>query len=236
MPTKPKIRKVRVVVRLYSFKDTAMYRSLSIISLAALFVGCSATPYTGDVVSETTTPSGLNVIQTSSRSVLPGGGLAGEESELKTMTAKVESVNLPSRTVTLRTSDDKIVPLKVGDAVKNLSQVEKGDTVELDYFEAVEFEVRQPTPEELALAGLGVDVAGRAAEGQKPAALVAGERVDILTIESIDKKKELITLKSPEGYVTVKAKYPQNLKVVKVGDTVVVKTSELFAARIKEIG
>jgi hypothetical protein len=168
--------------------------------------------------------------------VLPGGGLAGEESELKTMTAKVESVNLPSRTVTLRTSDDKIVPLKVGDAVKNLSQVEKGDTVELDYFEAVEFEVRQPTPEELALAGLGVDVAGRAAEGQKPAALVAGERVDILTIESIDKKKELITLKSPEGYVTVKAKYPQNLKVVKVGDTVVVKTSELFAARIKEIG
>jgi hypothetical protein len=45
----------------------------------------------------------------------------------------------------------------------------------------------------------------------------------------------LITLKSPEGYVTVKAKYPQNLKVVKVGDTVVVKTSELFAARVKEL-
>jgi hypothetical protein len=82
---------------------------------------------------------------------------------------------------------------------------------------------------------VGVDVAGRAPQGSKPAALVAGERVDILTIESIDKKKQLITLKSPEGYVTVKAKYPQNLKVVKVGDTVVVKTSELFAARVKEL-
>ncbi len=213
-----------------------MYKSLSIITLAALCVGCAAAPYTGDVVSETTTPTGLNVIQTSSRSVLPGGGLAGEESELKTMTAKVESVNMTSRTLTLRTSDDRVVPLKVGDAVRNLAQVEKGDTVELDYFEAVEFEVRQPTAEELELAGIGIDVAGRAAKGQKPAALVAGERVDILTIESIDKKKELITLKSPEGYVTVKAKYPQNLKVVKVGDTVVVKTSELFAARIKEVG
>lgn len=213
-----------------------MYRSLSVISLAVLFVGCSATPYTGDVVSETTTPTGLNVIQTSSRSVLPGGGLAGEESELKTMTAKVESVNVPQRTLTLRTNDDKVVPLKVGEAVRNLAQVDKGDTVELDYFEAVEFEVRQPTAEELELAGLGIDVAGRAAKGEKPAALIAGERVDILTIESIDKKKELITLKSPEGYVTVKAKYPQNLKVVKVGDTVVVKTSELFAARIKEVG
>jgi hypothetical protein len=217
-------------------KELFMYKSLSIITLAALCVGCAAAPYTGDVVSETTTPTGLNVIQTSSRSVLPGGGLAGEESELKTMTAKVESVNMTSRTLTLRTSDDRVVPLKVGDAVRNLAQVEKGDTVELDYFEAVEFEVRQPTAEELELAGIGIDVAGRAAKGQKPAALVAGERVDILTIESIDKKKELITLKSPEGYVTVKAKYPQNLKVVKVGDTVVVKTSELFAARIKEVG
>jgi hypothetical protein len=203
--------------------------------VSALFIGCSATPYTGDVVSEATTPTGLNVIQTSSRSVLPGGGLAGEESELKTMTAKVESVSLKARTLTLRTADDKVVPLKVGESVRNLAQVEKGDTVELDYFEAVEFEVRKPTPEEIALAGVGVDVAGRAPQGSKPAALVAGERVDILTIESIDKKKQLITLKSPEGYVTVKAKYPQNLKVVKVGDTVVVKTSELFAARVKEL-
>jgi hypothetical protein len=207
----------------------------SIAAVSALFVGCSATPYTGDVVSEATTPTGLNVIQTSSRSVLPGGGLAGEESELKTMTAKVESVSLKTRTLTLRTADDKVVPLKVGESVRNLAQVEKGDTVELDYFEAVEFEVRQPTAEEVALAGVGVDVAGRAPKGNKPAALVAGERVDILTIESIDKKRQLITLKSPEGYVTVKAKYPQNLKVVKVGDTVVVKTSELFAARVKEL-
>jgi hypothetical protein len=207
----------------------------SLAAVSALFIGCSATPYTGDVVSEATTPTGLNVIQTSSRSVLPGGGLAGEESELKTMTAKVESVSLKARTLTLRTADDKVVPLKVGESVRNLAQVEKGDTVELDYFEAVEFEVRKPTPEEIALAGVGVDVAGRAPQGSKPAALVAGERVDILTIESIDKKKQLITLKSPEGYVTVKAKYPQNLKVVKVGDTVVVKTSELFAARVKEL-
>lgn len=213
-----------------------MYKTLTAITLTALFVGCAATPYTGDVVSESTTPSGLNVIQTSSRSVLPGGGLAGEESELKTMTAKVEGVDLAKRVLSLRTNEDKIVPLKVGNNVRNLAQVAKGDTVELDYFEAVEFEVRKPTDEELRVAGLGLDVAGRAAKGDKPAALLAGERVDILTIESIDKKKQLITLKSPEGYVTVKAKYPQNLKVVKVGDTVVVKTSELFAARIKEVG
>jgi len=168
--------------------------------------------------------------------VLPTGGLAGEESELKKMTATVDGVHLPSRIVTLKTNDGRMVPLKVGPEVRNLPQVKKGDTVELDYFEAVEFQVRQPTKEERELAGVGVDIAARAPKGDKPAALVAGERVDILTIESIDKKKELITLKGQEGYVTVKAKYPQNLKVLKVGDTVVVKTSELFAARIQLLG
>lgn len=204
--------------------------------LAVIAAGCSTTPYTGSNVSETTNPNGLNVIQTSSRSVLPGGGLAGEESELKKMTAQVGDINLPSRTITLKTNDGRLVPLKVGPEVRNLNQVKKGDTVELDYFEAIEFEVRAPTEEERQLAGLGIDVAARAAKGELPAALAAGERVDILVIESIDRKKQLVTLKGPEGFVTVKAKYPQNLKVVKVGDTVVVRTSELFAARVKPLG
>jgi len=187
-------------------------------------------------VSETTTPSGLNVIQTSSRSVLPTGGLAGEESALKKMTATVGDVHVASRTLTLKTNDGRLVPLKVGADVRNFGQIRKGDVVELDYFEAVEFEVRQPTEEERQLAGVGVDVAARAAKGERPAALAAGERVDILVIESIDRKKQLITLKGRQGFVTVKAKYPQNLKVVKVGDTVVVRTSELFAARVKPLG
>lgn len=204
--------------------------------LAVIVAGCSTTPYTGSNVSETSTPGGLNVIQTSTRSVLPSGGLAGEESELKKMTAQVGDIHLPSRTLTLKTNDGRLVPLKVGPEVRNLNQVKRGDTVELDYFEAIEFEVRAPTEEERQLAGVGVDIAARAPLGERPAALAAGERVDILVIESIDRKKELITLKGPQGFVTVKAKYPQNLKVVKVGDTVVVRTSELFAARVKPLG
>lgn len=213
-----------------------MKQVISALTISAMLIGCSTQPYTGDVVSETTTPSGLNVIQTSSRSILPGGGLAGVESELKQMNATIDSVNVPARAITIRSMDDQVVTLKVGEEVRNLAQVKKGDRVELDYFEAIEFEVRQPTPEEVSMAGVGIDVAARAAKGEKPAALVAGERVDILTIESIDRKKDLLTLQGPEGFVTVKAKYPQNLKIVKVGDTVVVKTSELFAARIKQVG
>jgi ribosomal protein L6P/L9E len=55
-------------------------------------------------------------------------------------------------------------------------------------------------------------------------------------VESVNKKKELVTLRGPQGPVTVKAKYPDNLKVLKAGDTVVVRSSELLAARIKPVG
>ena len=126
--------------------------------------------------------------------------------------------------------------MKVSPEIRNLAQVKKGDTLVLDYVEAVEFEVRQPTAEEEALAGVGIDVAAAAGKGEKPAAAVASERIDILVVESIDLKKQLITLRGPQGFVTVKSKYPKNLKVIKTGDTVVVKSSELFAARIQPVG
>ncbi len=213
-----------------------MKKNLTILALCFVCSACSTTPYTGDLITESRTPAGLNVIQTSSRSVLPSGGLAGQESELTQMTALVEAIDYRTRMVTLRTESARLVSLKVGPEVQNLRQVKKGDKLTLDYFESVEFEVRQPTAEERKLAGIEVDTGASAVRGEKPAAVVAGERIDILSVESIDRKKSLITLKGEGGYVTVKPKYPQNMKFVKVGDTVVVKSSELFAARIKSIG
>jgi hypothetical protein len=189
-----------------------------------------------DVVTESSTPQGLNVIQTSSRSTLPTGGLRGEESAVAQLTATVESIDTKKRVATLRTKDGRIVPLKVSPEVKNLNQVKKGDTLELDYVEAIEFEVRKPTAEEIELAGAELDAAALAKKGEKPGAAVVSERIDILVVESVNKKAELVTLRGPQGPVTVKAKYPDNLKVLKAGDTVVVRSSELLAARIKPVG
>jgi hypothetical protein len=213
-----------------------MKKHVSAIALSLLVAGCSATPYTGETISETTTPQGLNVIQTSIRAKAPGAKLVGEDSELQQLAATVEGVNTKTHTLKLKTADNRTVELKVDPQTGTLKKVKAGDKLVLDYYEAVDFEVRKPTADELAVSGLDVDVAAVADKTEKPAAVLATSRVDVLTIESIDKQKELLTLRSGEGYVTVKAKYPQNLKVLKVGDTVVVKTSELFAARIKQVG
>jgi hypothetical protein len=214
-----------------------MKRYLSALTLALAVGACSSASITPvDVVTETTTPKGLNVIQSSSRGTLPGGGLVGEESAIAQLTATVESVDLKKRLATVRTKDGRLVPVKVGPEVKNLNQVKKGDTLELDYVESVEFEVRKPTQEEIELAGVEIDAGALSKKGEKPGAAVITERIDILVVEKVNKKKELVTLRGPQGPVTVKAKYPDNLKVLKAGDTVVVRSSELLAARIKPIG
>lgn len=211
-------------------------KKITAIVLSLIAAGCSATPYTGETITETTTPKGLNVIQTSTRTKIPNGKIGGEESELQELTAIVEGVDTKAGVLKLKTPDNRVVDLKVDKTNPKLKTIKKGDQLVLDYYEAVDFEVRKPTAEELAAQGVETDLAAVSAKGEKPAALLATTRVDILTIDSIDKKKETITLSSGTDYVTVKAKYPQNLKVLKVGDTVVVKTSELFAARIKQVG
>ena len=214
-----------------------MKRYLSALTLSLAMSACSSSGIKPvDLVTETNTPQGLNVIQTSSRGTLPTGGLVGEETSVAKLTATVESIDTKKRVATLRTKDGRLVPLKVSPEVKNLNQVKKGDTLELDYVESIEFEVRKPTPEEIDLAGAELDAAALAEKGQKPGAAVVSERIDILVVESVNQRKELVTLRGPQGPVTVKAKYPDNLKVLKAGDTVVVRSSELLAARIKPVG
>jgi hypothetical protein len=213
-----------------------MNRVVPFMIVAILALGCSTKPVTGDHVKQETTPEGIAVTEQSSRSVLPSGGLAGEESALRKITANVEDVDVKKRLLTLRMPDDRVVPLQIGQDVQNLAQVDKGDTVELEYFQSIEFEVRQPTEEEIEMSGLGVGLAGRAPLGAKPGAIVAGQQIGVVTIEAIDKKRQEVTVRGEGGTMTVKAKYPQNLSFLKVGDAVVVKTTELMAVSIKEIG
>ncbi len=213
-----------------------MYRIVPFTTIAILALGCATKPVTGDFVKQDTSPEGIAITEQSSRSVLPSGGLAGEESSLKKITAVVEDVDVKSRSLSLKMPDGRIVPLKVGEEVQNLAQVDKGDNLELEYFQSIEFEVRQPTEEEIEMSGLGVGVAGNAPLGSKPGALVAGQQIGVVTIEAIDKKQKEITVRGDGGTMTVKAKYPRNLDVLKIGDTVVIKTTELLAASIKEIG
>jgi hypothetical protein len=225
-------------------RTTACFNAFSAAALIAIlltsFVACSSTtapsgPHTGASVTRQDKGSGVSVTALDSRSILPSGGLAGTEAIMTEVVAKVVSVDPKTRNLTLKSQDGNVFSVKAGAEVRNLPQVRVGDSVNVAYLEAVDFEVRQPTSEELARSKAGVAVVGRAPLGAKPSGIVAAQQTKIFVVESLDMQKSLVTLKEGERLLTVRAKYPENLSSVNLGDTVVVTVSELVAADIRPL-
>ena len=203
------------------------------ISAALMIAGCSTSkPYTGEVVTTTTDPSGLKITKSESRTLLPGQVLAGNESELRQLSAEVVSIDKANRKITLRTVDGNTRTIVAGEGVKNFPQIKVKDQVSIDYFASVNFEVRPPLPAEVERAKVTSAVVGGAPKGSKPAGIVAVGDIAILKIDEIDKSKQTVKLSGPNGSILFKTNHPENLDLIKRGDDVVVEVAALLAARV----
>jgi NADH dehydrogenase FAD-containing subunit len=169
--------------------------------------------------------------------LLPSGKLAGEESALVQVQATVTQIDRKTRTISLQDPQGAITEIVAGPEVRNFAQISAGDRVQVDYLIAVAFEVRKPTADEIAAVGKNLDVSARARLGELPAAGAAVANVKIATIESINKSNQTVTLAgvSEKGPVELKAKYPENLSYIKVGDTVVVTSLEALATSVVRV-
>ena len=140
-----------------------------------------------------------------------------------TMDATVTAINQETREVSLRNTEGKEVTIQVGDEVKNLPQVEVGDTVRAEYYEAVTVRPMMPgsTPPMSDLASMET-----AKAGEKPAVVAAEQSSLVATVENIDKANSTVTLKGPLGNSkTVKARNPANLEKIAVGDHLLITYS-----------
>lgn len=156
-----------------------------------------------------------------------------EEAVEVTLEATVEAVDYKSRMVTLKNSDGESFTFKAGENVENLAQVEVGDLLTVDYIEAVSIEVF--APEDVASGAIAVATAGRAQPGEKPAGVVVKEISVVTTIAAIDTETQMVTLMNASGETkTVKARDPENLKKVKVGDKVKITVTEALAINISK--
>lgn len=149
-----------------------------------------------------------------------------------TGTATVEAVDLEKRIVTLRRADGSVFDLTVGEEARNLPQVKVGDEVVVKYYESIAVQVKKPGAAEGAEVK---ETVTRAKPGEKPAGAVAKQVTVTTTVEKIDKKKMIATLKGPEGKVVdVKVRDPKNLENVKVGDQVVITYTEAVAVSVEK--
>jgi hypothetical protein len=146
--------------------------------------------------------------------------------------ATVTAVDPATRTVTLRETNGDELDVQVTDAVKNFDQIKPGDVVVVTYTEAVAWQVK---PAGQGAPGASTTTSASTAKpGEKPAGTVGNTVMVTATITAIDLAKGTATITGPSGHSqTVKARDPNNLKQVKVGDLVDITYTEAVALAVE---
>jgi len=147
-----------------------------------------------------------------------------------TIHATVTKINTKTREVTLRTADGQNHDIVVDPAVKNLSQVRKGDVLSVTYFESVAWELVKGAT---ATAGI-TEAKAMARRDTIPGAAAAHEVTATVTITAIDPNAPSVTFKGPNGNTrTFTVMHPERLQGVKVGDHVAVTYTEAYAVKVE---
>ena len=150
--------------------------------------------------------------------------------------AVVEKVDQNTREVRLRTMDGKELTVLAGPEVRNLAQVDAGDTVRLTYYESVAARMAEPGAGGPATTSA---IAARAPEGSKPAGLVGATTDMVVEFLAYDPATGVATLKTPEGrtvQVMVNPAMRGFAAARQPGDRVAVQLTNAVAASIVETG
>jgi hypothetical protein len=147
------------------------------------------------------------------------------------ITAEVVGIDRVDRTLMLLGPAGNVVEIEVSHAARNFDQIEVGDQVKIEYYEAVALYLGKRGQKPDASAGL---VAARSAKGDKPGGIVV-EAVDVsATVQAIDRTKRTVTLKGPDGK-SVTTRVDASVKAfdtLQVGDTVHARYTEAIAIAV----
>jgi len=156
---------------------------------------------------------------------------------VKTVTAKVKSIDVPTRHVVLTTPDGQDHEFVVGKQARNLPQVKVGDDVIVQYQEALAVEVNAADPTKPLPQPTEAIATDRSEAGKKPEGVVARTVTLNGTVEAIDMDKKVATIKGSGGNtVEVQMQHPERWQNVKVGDTITAKYSEALALSVQPAG
>ncbi len=161
--------------------------------------------------------------------------LSAERTILVTVTAKVEAIDQTKREVTLKGPLGNVVTFVVDERVKRLNEFKVGDEVTADYYVSLAGELRAPTKEEKKKPLIVVAGAARAPKDASPAGGALRAFKVVATVEGLDLPTRSVTLKGPMGnFVTVRAASVDNLKKLRLGETIVVTYTEALAISLQK--
>ena len=150
------------------------------------------------------------------------------------LVATVESVDMSTRQVLLRTPDGARATVVAGPAVRNLPQLKAGDRITITYQEAIAVQMAQPGSAPPDAAAVGAE---RAVLGQLPGGAVRGVVTARVTVVSVAPDGTSVTFTGPSGVRhTADVRDPKMQSFVqhlKPGDQVDVGYANELAVRVE---
>ena len=147
--------------------------------------------------------------------------------------ATVVAVDTMDRTLVLRGPQGNDIALRVGPDVRNLAQVEAGDTLRVSYYTGYVISMTEP-----GHAGSGAEVgAARTAEGERPGAMVGVTMQATVEILSVEDHGKAVSFRDPEGRIQsiqVRREDAQKFaRQLSQGDLVDIRYSEAIAVTVE---
>ena len=157
------------------------------------------------------------------------------DTRTETSTAVVQAINLETRRVTLRGEDGKDFSFIASEEVRNLPQVQVGDTVKVTYTESLAIDVKREEGTPTMTESTG---SSSTEQGEKPGGTASDTVAISAVITDIDRASNpnRVTLKGPEGnYKVVEVKDPKKLENVQVGDMVHATYTESIGVAVEKV-
>lgn len=144
--------------------------------------------------------------------------------------ATIAAIDKASRTITLKRAKGDEVRIVAGPEVRNFDQLKVGDIVNATYLESLALELKKG-------GGLKVEKTEKAGTvGAKPGATpagVVGRQVTVVgDVIKLDAATQTITVKGPERTVELKARDPEQFKLIAVGDQIQATFTEAIAVAV----
>jgi hypothetical protein len=168
---------------------------------------------------------------------LGGGSESGvTQEELVSAQATVQAVDRSTRAVTLRDSQTgDTFTVFAGDEVRNFDQIDVGDVVQMDYYQAVTLEMADPADPGEEMTGV---VTARAPEGARPAGLAATTTSVVVTFQRYDPNNRVAYYLMPDGLERRAVVPPEMVSFVEnraPGSRILVTLTEAVAVSIVEV-
>ena len=162
--------------------------------------------------------------------------LSAERSMLVTVTATVQSINHETREVTLLGQLGDTVSFVVDERVQRLDEFEVNDKVVAEYHVSLAGELREPTEAERQTPLVVLEAGAIAPEGTSPAGGVLRAFRVVATVIGLDLPTQSVNLLGPRGNTgIIVAQNIDNLRALRLGDTIILTYSEALAISLEKV-